>query len=159
MRSGILANRNTFSAYLTHALVTLNPWMMPAFSLCTWRGWRSGARLRVFFLQFNIPQSRRADTWIEKTHTTVLSYFLANSVRNTISPMSTHRPHTGVRLADQDAMGCLLPFQYKSTLLLVERPGMGYLDDHWRHLPISGCRDFARLAECPRRGLAGSGGA
>lgn len=43
---------------------------------------------------------------------------------------------TGIRLADQDAVGCLFSFQYKSALLLVECTRMGDFDDHRGHVPI-----------------------
>ena len=46
------------------------------------------------------------------------------------------RSNTGIRLADQDAMGGPFSFQYKSALLLAERSGMRDLDDHRDHLPV-----------------------
>ncbi|PNC82995.1 hypothetical protein CXT92_02755 [Akkermansia muciniphila] len=46
------------------------------------------------------------------------------------------RSNTGVRLADQNAMGGPFSFQYKSALLLAERSGMSDFDDHRRHLPV-----------------------
>ena len=46
------------------------------------------------------------------------------------------RSNPGIRLADQDAMRCLLPFQNGAAFLLGESTGMNDLDDHRRHLPV-----------------------
>lgn len=55
---------------------------------------------------------------------------------NPLPVAAGQRSNTGVRLADQDAMGGLLSFQYKSAFLLTERSGMRDLDDHRGHMTI-----------------------
>ena len=65
---------------------------------------------------------------------------------NPLPVTAGQRSNPGVRLADQDAVGCLFSFQYKSTLLLVERPGMGDFDDHRGHVSI-GKTDHASVLD------------
>lgn len=55
---------------------------------------------------------------------------------NPLPVAAGQRSNTGIRLADQDAMRCLRPFQNGAVLLLVEFTGMGDFYDHRGHVPI-----------------------